>query len=106
MDNAAPAGLSSASKALDVNILHTLILERLLGIDARALEAQTNVLYGRNRDKALERVGDGTVQATFLVNPTRVKEVQDVAMQGERMPQKSTYFYPKLATGVVMRKMD
>jgi uncharacterized protein (DUF1015 family) len=106
MDNAAPAGFSAASKALDVNILHTLILDKLLGIDAKALEAQTNVLYGRNRDKALERVGDGTVQATFLVNPTRVEQVRDVALQGERMPQKSTDFYPKLLTGLLMMKMQ
>ncbi len=106
MDNAAPAGFSAASKALDVNILHTLILDKLLGIDAKALEAQTNVLYGRNRDKALERVGDGTVQATFLVNPTRVEQVRDVALQNERMPQKSTDFYPKLLTGLMMMKMQ
>ncbi|MBU1706865.1 DUF1015 domain-containing protein [bacterium] len=106
MNNVVPTGLSDASKALDVNILHTLILDKLLGIDAKALEAQTNVLYGRNRDKALARVGDGTVQATFLVNPTRVEQVRDVALQGERMPQKSTDFYPKLLTGLLMMKMQ
>lgn len=106
MDTMSPAGLSPASKALDIVILHTLILDKLLGIDAKALEAQTNVVYGRDRGKAFDRVGDGTIQATFLVNATRVKEVQDVAQQGERMPQKSTDFYPKLLTGLLLMKME
>lgn len=106
MDEAAPPGLSQESKSLDVVILHTLILDKLLGIDAKALEAETNCLYGRDREKALERVGDGTVQATFLINPTRVEQVHAVAQQGERMPQKSTDFYPKLLTGLLMMKME
>lgn len=106
MNEMAPASLSKESKALDVVILHTLILDKLLGIDAKALEAETNCLYGRDRDKALDRVGDGTVQAAFLLNPTRVEQVRTVAQQGERMPQKSTDFYPKLLTGLLMMKME
>jgi uncharacterized protein (DUF1015 family) len=106
MNQMAPASLSQESRALDVVILHTLILDKLLGIDAKALEAETNCLYGRDRDKALDRVGDGTVQAAFLVNPTRVEQVRTVAQQGERMPQKSTDFYPKLLTGLLMMKME
>jgi uncharacterized protein (DUF1015 family) len=106
MDEIAPQGLSQESKALDVVILHTLILDKLLGVDAKALEAETNCLYGRDRERALERVGDGTIQATFLVNPTRVEQVRSVAQQGERMPQKSTDFYPKLLAGLLMMKME
>jgi uncharacterized protein (DUF1015 family) len=106
MEKIAPADLSSESKALDVVILHTLILEKLLGIDAKALEAETNCLYARDAGKALERVGDGTVQAAFLLNATRVEQVRAVAEQGERMPQKSTDFYPKLLTGLLLMKMQ
>ena len=48
----------------------------------------------------------GKSQCAFLLNPTRVTEIRDVAAAGEKMPQKSTYFYPKLITGLVMNKMD
>ncbi|MBM3325321.1 MAG: DUF1015 domain-containing protein, partial [Calditrichaeota bacterium] len=106
MEKVAPPTLSNESKALDVVILHTLILEKLLGIDAKALEAESNVLYARDGRKALERVGDGTIQAAFLLNATRVEQVRAVAEQGERMPQKSTDFYPKLLTGLLMMKME
>ncbi|MFH1011165.1 MAG: DUF1015 domain-containing protein [bacterium] len=106
MEKVTPPTLSKESKSLDVVILHTLILEKLLGIDAKALEAETNCLYARGGEKALERVGDGTVQAAFLINATRVEQVRAVAEQGERMPQKSTDFYPKLLTGLLMMKME
>ncbi len=54
----------------------------------------------------MKRVADGDVDIIFLMNPTKVHEVRDVAVSGERMPQKATYFYPKLLTGLVMHKID
>jgi uncharacterized protein (DUF1015 family) len=62
--------------------------------------------YGRSAEKALERVGQGNIQAAFLLNPTTVSDVKAVAEAGERMPQKSTDFYPKLLAGLVMMKLD
>jgi uncharacterized protein (DUF1015 family) len=101
-----PKGLSAASQQLDVAILHSLILENILGIDAAKLAAGNNVEYGRSAEKALSRVGQDGIQATFLLNATTVKQVKEVAEAGERMPQKSTDFYPKLLAGLVMMKLE
>lgn len=93
-------------KRLDVAILHTAILERLLGIDAAALEEQRNVTYARDPENAVQRVDRGEEQLFFLLNPTTPDEVRRVADRGEKMPQKSTDFYPKLLTGLVLSKME
>ena len=93
-------------KELDVSILHNIILDKYLGIDKKALAAKTNLDYIRYRDKALEKLESGKYQAAFILNPTSVKEVKDIADQGEKMPQKSTDFYPKLLTGLVINKLS
>jgi len=90
---------------LDVSILHTLILDRLLGIDEKKMVSQSHVDYARDRAACFHRVDDGKYQAAFFLNPTTVEQVQRVALLGERMPQKSTDFYPKLLTGLVFMKM-
>ncbi|HIZ19559.1 MAG TPA: DUF1015 domain-containing protein [Firmicutes bacterium] len=105
MDGLLP-GLSPASRALDVTILHTLVLERLMGIDKENMANQTNLSYTRDLKEALDGVRQGQFQCAFLLNPTRVSEIRDVASAGEKMPQKSTYFYPKLITGLAMNKLD
>ena len=97
--------LSSASQGLDVTVLHTLILERLLGIDKQNMAQQINLTYTRSRDEAFAAVQGGIAQGAFLLNPTRVSEIRDVAAAGEKMPQKSTYFYPKLITGLTVNKL-
>ena len=97
---------SQAYKELDVSILHNIILEKYLGIDKKALAAKSNLDYIRYRDKALEKLETGKYQAAFILNPTSVKEVKDIADQGEKMPQKSTDFYPKLLTGLVINKLS
>ena len=91
---------------LDVSILHTLFLNRLLEIDEGKLVAQAHVDYARDREACVRRVNEGHYQAAFFLNPTSVEQVQRVAMLGERMPQKSTDFYPKLLTGLVFMKME
>jgi uncharacterized protein (DUF1015 family) len=94
-----------AYRHLDVSILHTLLLDRILGIDERKLAEQSHIDYARDRDACLAGVNDGTCQAAFFLNPTTVEQVQRVALLGERMPQKSTDFYPKLLTGLVLMRM-
>jgi len=93
-------------RLLDVSILHSLLLERGLGIDANKLEAQTNVDYERDRDTCIRLVDEGRYQAAFFLNPTTAEQMQRIASSGERMPQKSTDFYPKLLTGLVFMKMS
>jgi uncharacterized protein (DUF1015 family) len=97
---------SPAWKHLDVTVLHVALLEKLLGIDAAKLAAESNIHYIRGRDEALDHVGKDHVQAAFLINPTRVDQVREVAAGGERMPQKSTDFYPKLLSGMILMKMQ
>ena len=104
MDRVLP-DLSVASRRLDVNVLHTLILERLLGIDKANMAQQINLTYTRSLDEAIDGVNSGAYQGTFILNPTRVSEIRDVAAAGEKMPQKSTYFYPKLITGLTMNQL-
>ena len=92
---------------LDVTILHKLILEKLLGIDSKALEQKTNLKYVRNREKALSLLEkDQKFQAAFLLNPTNIEDVVNLADRGEKMPQKSTDFYPKLLSGLVFHKLN
>jgi uncharacterized protein (DUF1015 family) len=95
-----------ALRTLDVSILHRLIFEKLLGIDPEAQEKQANLKYVKNFDEPFESVASGEFQAAFLMNPPRMSEVRDVANAGEKMPQKSTYFYPKLLTGLVINPIE
>jgi uncharacterized protein (DUF1015 family) len=93
-------------RVLDVSILHTLILDRRLGINEEKLAGQTNIDYARNGEACIERVNSGKYQAAFLLNPTTPRQLQSIASTGERMPQKSTDFFPKLLTGLVFMKMQ
>lgn len=96
---------SEALRNLDVSILHTLVLERIFGIDKENMAKQINLTYTRVADEAIAEVDGQRANCSFLLNPTRVSEIRDVAAAGEKMPQKSTYFYPKLTTGLVMNKI-
>ncbi len=97
---------SPAYRQLDVTILHSLILERLLGIDKENMARQLNLTYTRSGEEAEHSVSAGESNCCFLLNPTRVDEIGAVAGCGEKMPQKSTYFYPKVITGLVMNSLD
>jgi uncharacterized protein (DUF1015 family) len=105
-DKEGPAGASEPSKRLGVTILHHFILDQLLGIDKAKLEAFTNVDYARHREEVMERIAQGGIQCAFLLNGTDVAHVKAVAERGERMPQKSTDFYPKLLAGLVMMPLE
>ena len=87
---------------LDVSILHGVVLERFLGIDREAQEKQTHLAYVKDTADAVGRVQRGEAQVGFIMNPTRVDQVLDVADAGQVMPQKSTFFYPKIASGLVL----
>lgn len=98
--------MSDAYCGLDVTVLHSLVLERILGIDKENMANQKNLTYTRSRQEALEAVDIDGADCSFILNPTKVSEIRDVAAAGEKMPQKSTYFYPKLITGLVMNKFS
>jgi len=95
-----------AYRRLDVSILHHLIIDKLLGIRMDTHKLGLNIEYIKDADEADQRVHDGVAELVFFMNPTKVSEVKEVASAGERMPQKATYFYPKLLTGLVMHRLE
>jgi uncharacterized protein (DUF1015 family) len=97
---------SPAYRRLDVSILHHLIIDKLLGIKMQTHKLGLNIEYIKDAEEADKKVHDNAAEIVFYMNPTKVGEVKDVATAGERMPQKATYFYPKLLTGLVMHRID
>jgi uncharacterized protein (DUF1015 family) len=96
---------SEVYRRLDVSVLHALLLERHLGIDESKLAAQGHMDYMRERESCIRLVGEGKYQAAFFLNPTTAEQMERIALAGERMPQKSTDFYPKLLTGLLFMRM-
>jgi uncharacterized protein (DUF1015 family) len=90
------ADLPDCLKKLDVSILHKFIFENLLNVDHYEYEMDPAV--------AVERAMQGSFEAVFFLNPTLIRELKEVALAGHRMPPKSTYFYPKLLTGMAIYK--
>lgn len=93
-------------RSLDVILLHRLVLEGLLGITPDAQAGQTNLDYAKDDREVFERVAGGRAQIGVLMNPTRIEQVIEVTRGGYRLPQKSTYFYPKILTGLVFDPLD
>lgn len=91
---------------VDVVLLHAGILEHILGITPERQAAQTNLRYLKSTPEALACIARAEGQALFLMNPTPVDQVRRVCESGEVMPQKSTYFYPKVLTGLVVHVLD
>ena len=94
---------SSTWRTLDVSILHKIILEKLLGINEKNLE--DHVKYTRVDGEAIQFVEEEKFDFSFLMNATKIEELKAIADAGEHMPQKSTYFLPKMLSGLVMYKM-
>ena len=93
-------------KELDVSILHRYIINRLwLGNPEIELDEE-EIFYVKDAADELKRMKTGKFGAGFLLNPTRIDQVCSIAGKGLRMPHKSTYFYPKLVTGLVMRDLN
>jgi hypothetical protein len=98
----APPGLAR----VDAFILHRLLLERVLGISREAVREEKNLHYERQADAAVRSVDEGKADVSFLVNPTPVEAVRDNAFAGQVMPQKSTDFYPKMLSGLVIYDLE
>ncbi|MFH1798322.1 MAG: DUF1015 domain-containing protein [Candidatus Omnitrophota bacterium] len=87
-------------KQLDVSVLHSAVFSAILGFD----DVEGNITYVREPEKAESLVKDKSHMAAFFLRATRLEQLKAVALSGEMMPQKSTYFYPKLLTGLVINK--
>ncbi|HEU5480931.1 MAG TPA: hypothetical protein VFU90_13885, partial [Candidatus Tumulicola sp.] len=97
-----------ALRETDVAMLHSGVLEHLLGISKEAQAKKMNIRYPQDARAALAelRAGTGNAQALFLMNATPVAQVRAVAEAGEVMPQKSTFFHPKVPTGILLHTLD
>jgi uncharacterized protein (DUF1015 family) len=96
---------STVWKELDVSILQTLILDRSLGVPATSLATTPDIGYTRSWDEALETVARGDCQVALMLNDPSADEVRRVAGVGDKMPPKSTFFYPKLWSGLILRRV-
>ena len=97
---------SSEWKLLDVNILNTLVLNKIVGLTEEQMAAQAHVEYVKDIDSALEQVQSGKAQVALILNATRLQDVITIAENGEKMPRKSTFFYPKPLSGLVLYSME
>jgi len=95
---------SKTWRTLDVSILHKIIIEEILGITQDTLE--DHLKYTRENVEAFKFVDEGKYDFSVLMNATKIDELKTIAEAGEHMPQKSTYFLPKMLSGLVIYKMD
>ncbi len=98
--------IPGALRTLDVVLLHRLVLEGILGITPEAQARQENLDYVKEDRALFERASTAGVQVGVLMNPTRIQQVIEVTRGGVRLPQKSTYFFPKVLTGLVFDPLD
>ncbi|MBV8820609.1 MAG: DUF1015 domain-containing protein [Acidobacteriaceae bacterium] len=91
---------------LDVRVLHERLLADALGISEEAVREEKYIHYVRGLDAAFAEVNDGKAQVAFLLEPTTIQQVSDVAFSGGVMPQKSTDFYPKLLSGLTIYRLE
>ncbi|MGP0566992.1 MULTISPECIES: DUF1015 domain-containing protein [unclassified Nitrospina] len=91
-------------KVLDVFQLHTLVLKHLMGIDTKRPEHQQCITYNVRAEESIQNVEKGEFDLAFFMNATRIDQVRSLAEQGVRLPQKATYFYPKLLSGLVINR--
>ncbi len=101
VDETIPSRLNTASRQVDALILTETILKPIFGIDQAALSGAGRVGFTEDIHDAEDAVRTGSAKAAFLVNPATIDQVQSVASTGEVLPQKTTYYYPKLGTGMV-----
>jgi uncharacterized protein (DUF1015 family) len=99
-------GVPDVVRRLDVAVLHGIILERILGISAESQDKRTNLEYERDELETLRILSEGDRQAAFFMRPTPLDDVRLVAEAGRTLPQKSTYFFPKLLSGLANYVFD
>jgi uncharacterized protein (DUF1015 family) len=103
--NAALPGRAEPYRHLDTAVLEALILKGALGMSDEQIDDLDGLGYARDDAQAIELVTSGAYQAAFFMAPTPVARVQAVAASGESMPPKSTYFFPKVPTGLVFNQL-
>jgi uncharacterized protein (DUF1015 family) len=105
IETPAAAGQPESAMRLPVAVLHRLVIGELFGI-AGSGAGDESLGYTRDAEEAFRAVADGGAHAALFLNPPRVEDVRVIASEGGRMPQKSTYFYPKVLSGLVVRPLE
>ncbi len=98
--------LSAPLRELELSTLHHLILEHILGLSPQQQTSGETIRYSQDEEGVLQALEKEDYQAAFILNPTKSADILTVANGGEKMPQKSTYFYPKLISGLVINKLE
>jgi len=98
-------GMPDVLHGLDVVVLDQLILRHILELSEELLGNEHNIHFKHDLDEAIAAVQNGEYEAGFFINPTRIEQVQEVASAGLIMPHKSTYFYPKVGSGMVIHPL-
>ena len=98
--------LSAPLRELDVSTLHLLILEHILAMSPEQQVSGETIRYSQDEDAVLQSLEKEDFQAAFILAATKKEEIQTIVAAGEKMPQKSTYFYPKLSSGLIVNKID
>lgn len=97
--------LDASVRHLDVTVLTHLMFMKILGFDQARLDNEQLIGYASTADKAFQSIDAGAFDVAFILNPTRIEQVQEVAGKGLIMPRKSTYFFPKVKSGLVMNTL-
>jgi uncharacterized protein (DUF1015 family) len=90
-------------RLLDVSILNYLVLKKTLGLD---LEDKEKITFSPHTDELIAQVDADPAYTAFFLNPVKVQQIMSIALNGEKMPAKSTYFYPKVLSGLVINKLE
>jgi uncharacterized protein (DUF1015 family) len=89
-----------------VSTLHLLVLEHILNLSPEQQVSGDTIRYSQDEEWVLQALEKEDFQAAFIMTATKAEEIQSVVAAGEKMPQKSTYFYPKLSSGLIVNKID
>ena len=99
------SGFPASLRTLDVVMLHGFLFEQVLGITPEAVTAGQHVRYYKDPAVAAADLAGGSIQAAFFLNPVTVEEFRDVSLSGHVLPQKTTFFYPKILTGLLIHSV-
>ena len=100
------AAIPDRQRRLDLTHLHSILLDKILGLNEEKVREQTNIRYLRDAAEAVDQPRRREADVTFLTNPVTMEQLREVAFAGEVMPQKSTDFFPKLLSGLAIYGLD